>query len=230
LGHLERIGTANAALTKLMHAVAGWRERRDRDARDELIDRILEAIELVTKAYATMPERLGALKANYMEVVPIARAKQADRDAVRFDWPREETWAHLLVLRRYGGRIPTQPFALAVARSPAPDSMMLGAPEAFETGDYTYTDKRNLKFAHRVPKATRKTVGLYLNPQPFQTFVSIPVAHPTGTVAIVNIESTEKYLLGEDENVMNYVVRCLYPYCALLGQLVATPTGEAHHD
>jgi hypothetical protein len=224
LAHLERIGTANAALTKLMHGVAGWQLRRDAASREELVDRILEAIEGVARAYARAPESLRELRANYMDVVPIPKVKRAERDAVRFIWPREETWSHLLVLRRYGGRIGTQAFALPVGRATPPDAVMLGAPEAFETGRATYTDKRNLKFGNRIPKEIRSTVRNYLGPQPFRTFVSIPIDHPNGTVGILNIESTEIYILGEDEDVMNSVIKCLYPYCALLGQLLAAPS------
>jgi hypothetical protein len=99
---------------------------------------------------------------------------------------------------------------------------MIGAPQAFETGLATYVDTTKPRFAKGVPKGARAKIREILGPLPFRSFVAIPIVHPSGTLGVVNVETSEPYLLGEGPEVMNGVIKCLYPYCTLLGHVLAS--------
>jgi hypothetical protein len=223
--HMERIAYANQTLAALIVAVTGWEARHGAESeREALIDRILDAIESVARMGAQNPDK-PRLRSNYMDVVAVARAKAGEASAVPFDWPPTAMRTHLLVLRRYNGRTHTRNFGLAVNINAQRDDNLFGAPEAFMTGEAVYIDKQNLKFSRNIPKAVQTTVKQYLHSQPFRTFVSIPIAHHTGTVGIINIESDLPHILGESEDVLRSMTKCVMPYCGLLGQLLASRGG-----
>lgn len=215
-GQVGRLAKASETLGLLIKSVGSASD----DKRRQLTDDLLEAISSVAILAARTPERVK-LEANYMELVPVGQATAPDIAAVRFQWPPRDQWTHLLVLRRYTGRMPPYSFALALAAGAPMDEVLLGAPEAYVRGQPVYVETRHLEFARRIPRAIQVAVRRYLGGLPFVAFVSIPIVHGTGTIGIVNIESNLPFLLGESDAVLNLALDCVAPYCSLLGQLVA---------
>jgi hypothetical protein len=219
-GQIGRVAAARETLGILIKSVGVCSETRETHRHQQLTDSLLEAIESVALFMTRTPQHVS-IHANYMQVVPIGRATAPEKSAVKFEWPDRSKWTHLLVLRRYVGRNPIYPFALAVAEGSSPDELLLGAPEAYVRGQATYVDRRRLQFARRVPRSIQTAVTAYLKEISFVTFVSIPIVHASGIVGIVNIESNQPFIVGESEEVLNLATRYAAPYCSLLGQLLA---------
>lgn len=221
--HLERIAQANRQLALLMNGVSLWRPTQQ-DRREGLIDDVLNAVEAVVRTGTRNPQQLR-LRVNYMEVVPFETATQQVKESVAFDWPPYASRTHLIVLRRYSGRLATGRFALAVAEGDRPEERLFGAVEAYQAGEAIYVDKLNLQFAPRIPRSVSAQIRRYLNPQPFRTFVSVPTVHLDRIVGVINVESDRPFLTGGTREAMDMVIECLQPYSTILGQLLA-PRGN----
>lgn len=215
-GQVGRIAQASGTLGLLIKSVGSATDNN----RQTLTDELLAAISSVATMATRTPERVK-LEANYMDVVPITEATKSEIGSVKFQWPPRNEWTHLLVLRRYTGRLPPRPFALAIAVDAPMSEVPCGAPDAYVRGRPIYVDTNLPEFASGIPRDKQATIRRYLNEAPFETFVSIPIVHSSGTIGIVNIESNLPYVLGESDAVLNLALGCVAPYCSLLGQLMA---------
>jgi hypothetical protein len=221
-GQVGRLAKASSTLGLLIKSVGSATDNR----RQQLTDELLESISSVTMLTTRTPQRVR-LEANYMELVPVGQATIPELASVKFQWPPKQQWTHLLVLRRYTGRMPSYPFALALSAQAPMDEVLLGAPEAYIRQQPMYVEKRRLEFGRRVPRGIQTAVRRYMDTVPFATFVSIPIVHGTGTIGMVNIESNLPYILGESDAVLNLALDCVAPYCSLLGQLLAQRRGPS---
>lgn len=215
-GQVGRLASASDALGLLIKNVGSATD----DKRRQLTDDLLEAIKSVAILTTRTPERVR-LEANYMALVPIGQATGPEVASVKFEWPPKDRWTHLLVLRRYPGRMPSVPFALAIDANSPIDEVLLGAPDAYAREQPIYVETRRLEFARRIPRGIQTAVRRHFGSATSATFVSIPIVHGTGTIGMVNIESNLPYLLGESDAVLNMALDCVAPYCSLLGQLLA---------
>ena len=108
--------------------------------------------------------------------------------------------------------------------------LLPGAPTAFVTRRpqiMTRNARRRFDppFQDGVPAATRKALCDYLDSLPCQSFASIPLLTGRSAVGVLNVESTEHWLIGRDKAAAEALCTRLGLFCQVLAHVL-----EREHD
>ena len=217
-------------ITRLALQVLGALSGADRAARQLLIDQIMQVIYAETVKFA--PEPKPVLRLNYMVAIPWHRVRQTPELQWNplYEIRPEGRYAHMLDLKyrmQDGQRQPVgPPIRIPVDDHIAtPNHVLPGAPEVLAWGEAKLIPRNQrgdvvLSFRSGVAEPERVAIRTYLQQLWFQGLLTLRLDTNIRSVGVLNIESSQRDLIGRGQEGVNNLARELKSLCQILAYVV----------
>lgn len=229
--HIE----ANKAIALCTYSVLSYSgprtgSRPANQRRSALIDAILDAGCAAVRAHARRPDTIQ-LRGSFMRFVQSGEATKQQRDSALFTFDSQASNLTKTDPGRYQGFLELQHGAgyaagkrvLLPVESAAADKRLAlpGAPEAARNEGFAIMNVKPTDRWPGIPPAVWDEIDAFFGDVDYCSITSICVRHPGGVVGVMNVESSERDLLGEDREAAIAACATLQPIAALLYRFFA---------
>jgi len=211
-------------VSKAIAAISAYTSTPTEERRAEITKAILDAICAVMHLYNFKVRDLK-FNANCMIAYPKDTVPEAVLTKLKFGWGDRARYAHYLALYVYADNKGAQDFSLPVEDGNLPgaaNSILPGGPQAYLINETVIVDNtQDMAYALGVPGGIREEIRNYFKGRKsFQSFACLNIVYGGRQVGLVNIESNQLAVFGNNQEHKDELESLLFPFCFLLGFLI----------
>jgi hypothetical protein len=196
-----------------------------RNETGQWIEVILNAVCVIARSHCRKPNEVR-IEASYMAFIAAAIANEPLQKRAVFAFEPADHYTGYLELRHGSGLAVGNQMVLPVdGRAGSEGKVLPGAPEAVAALGVAIMNVGKIDFRDEIPKAVREEVTTFFKRAWFSSITSLVLYDGQKVHGVINIESSEKDLLGDSIEAAVTVCATLQPLAALLSGVVSDAGG-----